>query len=88
MPLYFRGARLQATYPVSLVTHGQALNITCHGYAGTLAFGFTACRDTLPRMQRLAPYSAEALVELETAYAPKARRRAGGGAARRGARKA
>ena len=87
MPLYFRGARLQATYPVSLVTHGQALNITCHGYAGTLAFGFTACRDTLPRMQRLAPYSAEALVELETAYAPKARRRAGGGAARRGARK-
>ncbi|MBL8274055.1 MAG: DUF1298 domain-containing protein, partial [Xanthomonadales bacterium] len=87
MPLYFRGARLQATYPVSLVTHGQALNITCHGYAGTLAFGFTACRDTLPRMQRLAPYSAEALVELEAAYAPKARRRAGGAAARRGARK-
>ena len=68
-PLYFRGARLQAMYPVSLVTHGQALNITCEGYAGMLGFGFTACRDTLPHMQRLAPYSAEALEELESAYA-------------------
>ncbi len=67
-PLYFRGARLQAAYPVSLVTHGQALNITCQSYDGHLAFGFTGCRDTLPHMQRLATYTGEALDELERAF--------------------
>jgi diacylglycerol O-acyltransferase len=65
--LYFRGARLEAAFPVSLVTHGQALNITCQSYAGTLAFGFTGCRDTLPHMQRIATYTGEALAELELA---------------------
>ncbi|MEZ5466569.1 MAG: wax ester/triacylglycerol synthase family O-acyltransferase [Lysobacterales bacterium] len=65
-PLYYRGARLEAAYPVSLVTHGQALNITCQSYAGNLAFGFTGCRDTLPHMQRLATYTGKALEELET----------------------
>ncbi len=64
-PLYFRGARMEATYPVSLLSHGQALNITCQSYAGQLAFGFTGCRDTLPHMQRLATYTGEALAELE-----------------------
>jgi diacylglycerol O-acyltransferase len=33
-PLYFRGAELLAIYPVSIVTQGQALNITCQSYAG------------------------------------------------------
>ena len=32
-----------------------------------LNFGFTACRDTLPHMQRLAVYTGEALDELERA---------------------
>lgn len=69
-PLFFRGARLEAAYPVSLVTHGQALNITCQSYAGILAFGFTGCRDTLPHMQRIATYTGEALAELESALQP------------------
>lgn len=64
-PLYFRGCKLEAMYPVSIVTHGQALNITCYSYAGTLSFGFAACRDTLPRVQRLAVFTGEALEELE-----------------------
>lgn len=68
-PLYFRGARMEASYPVSLVSHGQALNITCQSYAGYLHFGFTGCRDSLPHMQRLAPYTGEALEELEQALA-------------------
>jgi WS/DGAT/MGAT family acyltransferase len=63
--LYFHGARLEAMYPVSAVTHGQALNITCYSYADTLSFGFAGCRKTLPRMQRLAVYTGEALEELE-----------------------
>jgi WS/DGAT/MGAT family acyltransferase len=66
-PLYFRGARLEAMFPVSAVTHGQALNITCYSYTDTLAFGFAGCRDTIPRLQRLAVYTGEALEELERA---------------------
>ena len=76
--LYFRGAKMVANYPVSLVTHGQAINITCHGYADTLNFGFIACRDTLPHMQRIAVYTGEALEELEAAVLqPRKRRNAG-----------
>jgi len=66
-PLYFRGAKLEATYPMSIPIHGQALNITCASYNGTLNFGFTGCRDTLPSMQRLAVYMGEGLEELEGA---------------------
>jgi diacylglycerol O-acyltransferase / wax synthase len=65
--LYLRGARMVANYPVSLITHGQALNITCNGYAGLLNFGFIGCRDSLPHMQRIAVYAGEALDELEAA---------------------
>jgi diacylglycerol O-acyltransferase / wax synthase len=68
-PLYFRGARLEALYPLSIPFHGYALNITITGYADTLNFGFTGCRDTLPHLQRLAVYSAAALDELEQAGA-------------------
>ena len=66
-PLYFRGARLEASYPMSIPIHGQALNITCNSYAGHVCFGFTGCRDSLPHLQRLAVYCAEALGELEKA---------------------
>lgn len=64
-PLYFRGARLEAMYPMSIPMHGLALNITCESYAGQMCFGFTGCRDTIPHLQRLAVYCADALDELE-----------------------
>jgi diacylglycerol O-acyltransferase len=64
-PLYYNRARMEAMYPVSLITHGGALNITCLSYAGSLNFGYTGCRDTLPSMQRLAVYTGEALEELD-----------------------
>ncbi len=63
--LYFRGAKLDASYPMSIPVHGQALNITCNSYAGHVCFGFTGCRDTIPHLQRLAVYTPEALEELE-----------------------
>ena len=66
-PLYFRGAELLATFPASIVTHGQAINITCQSYAGSMNFGFTGCHATLPSMQRVAVYSEVALSELEKA---------------------
>ncbi|OZG72430.1 diacylglycerol O-acyltransferase [Hahella sp. CCB-MM4] len=68
--LYFEGAKLEAMYPVSLIAHGGALNITCLSYAGSLTFGYTGCRDTLPSMQRLAVYTGEALEELEQLFKP------------------
>ena len=63
--LYYNGAKLEAMYPISLIAHGGALNITCLSYAGSLNFGYTGCRDTLPSMQNLAVYSGEALEELD-----------------------
>lgn len=55
-------------YPVSIATHGQALNITCTSYAGTLNFGFVGCPDALLSMQHIALHLADALAELESAY--------------------
>jgi hypothetical protein len=46
---------------------GQALNITVLGYADTVGFSFTACRNSVPSVQRLAVYTGEALGELEQA---------------------
>jgi WS/DGAT/MGAT family acyltransferase len=70
-PLYFRGAELLAIYPASIVTHGQALNITCQSYAGGMNFGFTGCHSTVPSLQKLAVYAADALEELEGALLPR-----------------
>jgi hypothetical protein len=70
-PLFFRGAELLAIYPASIVTHGQALNITCESYAGFMNFGFTACHTSVPGIQRLALDAVEALAELEAAVLPK-----------------
>jgi diacylglycerol O-acyltransferase len=64
-PLYFNGARLDALFPLSLLVHGNALNITCVSYAGTLNFGLTGARDALPHLQRLAIYMGDALAELD-----------------------
>ena len=69
-PLYFRGAELVSIYPVSIVTHGQALNITCESYAGMMNFGFTGCHASLPGLQRLALHAATALEELEAVFLP------------------
>ncbi len=63
--MYFRGARLEADYPVSIPIHGMALNITCQSYGGTLCFGFVGDRDALPSLQRLAVYTGEELARLE-----------------------
>lgn len=75
-PLYFNGAKMEGIFPVSLLSHGQALNITCLSYNGNLNFGFTACRDTLPHMQRLSVYTGEALEEYESLYKTRTRKKA------------
>jgi WS/DGAT/MGAT family acyltransferase len=67
-PMYFRGWRAEAVYPLSIPFHGYGLNVTVAGYAGELDFGFTGCRDTVPHLQRLAVYAGEAAEELEEAF--------------------
>lgn len=66
-PQYLRGARLAEAYPLSMVMHGQTLNITVFSTAGRFNVGFVGCRDRLPHMQRLAVYAGEELDELEAA---------------------
>lgn len=66
-PRYLNGARLLHCYPANIVMHGMALSITCYSHAGYLNFGITACRDSVPHMQRLATALADALLELESA---------------------
>jgi diacylglycerol O-acyltransferase / wax synthase len=48
MPLYLAGARMVTNYPVSIVTHGLALNVTLQSYNGSLDFGMIACRRAMP----------------------------------------
>ncbi len=62
---YFDGARLQGMYPASLLQQGNALNITLTSYVDEMQFGLTACRRTLPGMQRMLGHLEEGLVELE-----------------------
>jgi hypothetical protein len=54
MPLYMAGAKMTSYYPVSIVTHGLALNITIHSYAGMLDYGFIAAKDEVPRLDKFA----------------------------------
>jgi diacylglycerol O-acyltransferase len=63
--LYWNGAPLLGSYPVSAVFHGFALNITFVSYNGNLDFGIIACRRTVPRVQRLIDYLELSLAELE-----------------------
>jgi diacylglycerol O-acyltransferase / wax synthase len=68
-PLYWNGARMQGVYPLSIPYEGQALNITVTSYAGSLEFGLTGCRRTVPHLQRLLGFLEDSLVELEKAVA-------------------
>jgi diacylglycerol O-acyltransferase len=66
-PLYCNGSRLDAVFPISLLTHGNALNVTCISYADTINFGLTGARDNVPHLQRMAVYMGDALAELTEA---------------------
>jgi len=66
--LYLNGAKLEASYPISIPTQGQALNITGVSYNGQLNVGFTGSRDNLPHLQKMAIYASEALDELEREF--------------------
>jgi WS/DGAT/MGAT family acyltransferase len=62
--LFLAGARLRHYYPVSIVTHGLAFNITVQSYAGQLEFGLTACKDVIARPSVVADAMSSAFSEL------------------------
>jgi WS/DGAT/MGAT family acyltransferase len=67
VPLYMTGARLDAFYPLSIPTNGQALNITVTSYVEDMEFGLTGCRRDVPHLQRLLGHLETSLAELEQA---------------------
>lgn len=64
VPLYLAGAEMKAYFPVSIVTHGLALNITIVSYNGSLDLGLVACKDTMPDLRRFARHLQAAHREL------------------------
>jgi diacylglycerol O-acyltransferase / wax synthase len=65
--LYWSGAQLLESYPVSVPAEGQALNITLTSYHGNLSFGITGCRRSVPHLQRLLEHLDTELTLLERA---------------------
>ena len=80
-PLYAAGARMTTYWPLSIVGHGLAVNITVISYAGAMGFGFTTARSAVPDTRELSAALLAALDELvessRIAPAKRAPRKAG-----------
>ena len=66
IPLYMAGARLLTFHPLSIVTHGLALNITIQTYAGQVDFGIISDPHALPHAQELSDALTQAFEEART----------------------
>jgi diacylglycerol O-acyltransferase len=62
--LFLQGARLAGLYPLSIPTNGQAMNITATSYADDMGIGLTACRRSVPHVQRMLTTLESSLEEL------------------------
>jgi hypothetical protein len=65
--IYLDGARLLTHYPVSIPSHGNALNITVQSYGDRMDFGLVACRRTVPDVHTLRDCILEGWDELQRA---------------------
>ncbi|MBV9943453.1 MAG: wax ester/triacylglycerol synthase family O-acyltransferase [Solirubrobacterales bacterium] len=74
-PLYMAGARMEAHYPISVITDGMGLNITVMSYCGRLDFGIVADREQMPDVWSLIERLGEALEELRPPSAPQSGRK-------------
>src|SRR5439155_1621523 len=70
--LYAAGAELLHIFPVSISTHGLALNITVQSYRDQLDFGFIAGANIIPHVQVLCDMLPLEFDALEAAFAPPA----------------
>ena len=74
--LYAAGAELLHIFPVSISTHGIALNITVQSYRDQLDFGFIAGANIIPHVEVLCDMLPAEFAALEAAFAPPADSRA------------
>ena len=65
--VYFAGSRVVANFPVSIATHGCALNITLQSYVDRLDFGLIACKIAVPDVQDIADYIVDEFALLQKA---------------------
>jgi diacylglycerol O-acyltransferase / wax synthase len=72
VPLYLAGAKMVGNYPLSIVVHGVALNITVQSYMGQLCFGLIACRRAVPDVKELAAHLQHAMDALRKMPVPQA----------------
>jgi diacylglycerol O-acyltransferase / wax synthase len=68
--LYAAGAELLHIFPVSISTHGLALNITVQSYRDQLDFGFIAGANIIPHVEVLCDILPEEFATLQAAFAP------------------
>ena len=67
IPLYTAGARIEALYPISVLTLGSGLNVTALSYRDRIDFGLVVDPDLIPEPEYLADGIPLALEELESA---------------------
>jgi WS/DGAT/MGAT family acyltransferase len=63
--LYFKDAKLLATYPVSTMTPGGGVNITMVTYTGIAQIGLVCCASKIASLEPMAQYFQEAFDMLE-----------------------
>lgn len=80
VPLYLAGAKLEANYPLSVITDGMGLNLTILSYLDRVDFGIVGCREAVPDPWFVADEVRRAYEELlelaEAGEAPRAKRAA------------
>jgi diacylglycerol O-acyltransferase / wax synthase len=62
--LYCCGARLEAMYPLSIISDGMGLNVTVMSYRDSVDIGITADREQTPEVQEIVGFMHEELAEL------------------------
>ena len=73
MPLFCAGAKLEAHFPVSVITDGVGLNITCMSYRDHMDFGIVVDREMVDDAWPLFEAHRAALEELDGVICGKAR---------------
>ena len=70
VPVYLCGAKMTDYYPLSIVVHGIALNITVQSHVDQLCFGLIACRRAVPDVHELGNHLQRAMATLRALVAP------------------
>lgn len=64
VPLFMAGAQMKTFFPVSIIVHSIALNITVQTYCGSVDFGVVACKKAVPDLHKLTDAIASGFDEL------------------------